>query len=142
MLSFRQTKQTSKNVADTTFKDLVKQINKIVNKDLKFLGQWLNANKVSLNVAKTEVAIFRRKKKQLNCYLDLKICRKKLKSSHYVIYLGIYLDKYLSWSSHIDHLSQKLVKANAMLCKLQHFVKVVTIKSIYYANFSFAFFIC
>ena len=36
---------------------------------------------------------------------------------------------------HINHLSQKLVKANAMLCKLQHFVNVATIKSICYAIF-------
>ena len=27
--------------------------------------QWLNANRISLNVAKTEVVVFRRKKKQL-----------------------------------------------------------------------------
>ena len=46
-------------------KDSVKQINKVVNKDLKFLVQWLNANKISLNVAKTEVVIFRRKKSNL-----------------------------------------------------------------------------
>ena len=44
-------------------KDSVKQINKAVNKDLKFLVKWLNANKISLNVAKTEVGIFKRKKK-------------------------------------------------------------------------------
>ena len=43
-------------------KDSVKQINKVVNKDLKFLVQWLNANRISLNVAKTEVVIFRREK--------------------------------------------------------------------------------
>ena len=39
-------------------KDSVKQINKVVNKDLKFLVQWLDINRISLNVAKTE-----------NCYL-------------------------------------------------------------------------
>ena len=52
-------------------KDSVKQINKVVNKDLKFLVQWLNANKISLNIAKTEVVIFRRKKKQLHCDMNL-----------------------------------------------------------------------
>ena len=36
---------------------------------------------------------------------------------------------------HINHLSQKLVKANAMLCKLGHFVNVATMKTIYYAIF-------
>ena len=57
-------------------KDSVKQINKVVNKDLKFLVQWLNANRISLNVAKTEIVIFRRKKKHLDCDLNLKLCGK------------------------------------------------------------------
>ena len=59
-------------------KDSVKQINKVVNNDLKFLVQWLNANKISLNVAKTEVVIFRGKKKQLDCDPNLKLCGKSL----------------------------------------------------------------
>ena len=75
--------------------------------------------------------MFRRKKKQLDCDLNLKLCGKKLKPSDYVQYLGIYLDEYLNWSPHINKLSQKLVKINAMLFKLQHFVNVATIKSIY-----------
>ena len=116
-------------------KDPVKQRNKVVNKDLNFLFQWLNANKISLNVTKTEVVIFRRKKKQLDCDLNLKLCGKKFKPSNYVRYLGIYLDEYLNWSPNINHLSQKLVKANAVLCKLRHFVNVATMKSIYYAIF-------
>ena len=88
-------------------KDSIKKINKVVNKDLKFLIQWLHANKISLNVAKTEVIIFRRKKKQLDFDLNLKICGKKLQASSYVKYLGIYLDQYLDWSPHVNHLSHK-----------------------------------
>ena len=53
------------------------QINKVFNKDLKFLVQWLNANRISLNVAKTEAVIFKRTKKQLYCDLNLKLCGKK-----------------------------------------------------------------
>ena len=61
---------------------------------------------------------------------------KKLKPLNYARYLCIYLDEHLNCSPHINHLSQKLVKANAMLCKLQHFfVNVATIKSIYYDIF-------
>ena len=61
--------------------DSVKHINKVVNKDLKFPGQWLNPNKISLNVAKTEVVIFRRKRKQLdfkNMQLEFKNSGKNL----------------------------------------------------------------
>ena len=113
----------------------IKKINKVVNKDLTFLIQWLHANKIFLNVAKTEVIIFRRKKKQLDFGLNLKICGKKLKASNYVKYLGIYLDEYLEWSHHGNYLSHKLVKASAILCKLCHYVNEATIKSIYYAIF-------
>ena len=88
-------------------KDSVKQINIVVNKDLKVLAQCLNANRISLNVAKTEV-IFRRKKKHLYCDLNLKLCGKKLKPLKLCKYLGICLDEYLNWSPHINHLSQKL----------------------------------
>ena len=57
-------------------KDSVKKINEVVIKDLKFQIQWLNANKISVNITKSEVIIFRRKKKQLDFDLNLKICGK------------------------------------------------------------------
>ena len=37
----------------------VKNLNKLVNRDMKHLNNWLSANKVSLNVEKTEVVIFK-----------------------------------------------------------------------------------
>ena len=89
-------------------KDSVKKINEVVIKDLKFQIQWLNANKISVNITKSEVIIFRRKKKQLDFDLNLKICGKKLQASVYVKYLGIYLDQYLDWSPHINHLSPQI----------------------------------
>ena len=70
-------------------KDSIKKINEAVIKDLKFQIQRLNANKISVNITKSEVIIFRRKKKQLDFDLNLKICGKKLQASIYVKYLGI-----------------------------------------------------
>ena len=116
-------------------KDSIKKISTVVNKDLKFLIQWQHVNKTYLNVAKNEVIIFRRKKKQLEFDLNLKTYEKKLQVSSYVKYLGIYLDQYLDWSSNVNHFSHKLVKANAMLCKLRHYVNEATIKPIYFAIF-------
>ena len=79
-------------------KDSDKQINKVVKKDLKFPVQWLNAKRISPNVAKTKIFNFRRKKKHLDSDLNLKLCGKKFKPSNYIRYLGIYLDEYLYWS--------------------------------------------
>ena len=37
----------------------IKKVNKLVKFDLKFLLNWLNANKMSLNVNKTELIMFK-----------------------------------------------------------------------------------
>ena len=50
----------------------IKQINRTLIKDLKQLSLWLNANKISLNVAKTEVTSYKHKSKQLDTDLKLK----------------------------------------------------------------------
>ena len=59
-------------------KQSIKEINKSVNKDSKSLLYWLNANKISLNVTKTEVVIFRAKDKVFDTDLKLKVCDKRL----------------------------------------------------------------
>ena len=43
----------------------IKKLNKFVNINLKNLVNWLNRNKISLNVKKTEIVIFKSKKKKL-----------------------------------------------------------------------------
>ena len=39
--------------------DSIKKLNKAVNFDLKSLTNWLNANKIPLNVSKTELILFK-----------------------------------------------------------------------------------
>ena len=55
----------------------VDKINKILNKDLRELSFWLNANEIALNATKTEV-IFKNKRKTNISKPNLKLCRKKL----------------------------------------------------------------
>ena len=49
------------------FSKSVNKLNKYINLDMKNLTDWLNANKISLNVKKTELVIFNHKKKKLVC---------------------------------------------------------------------------
>ena len=43
------------------------KLNKLLNKDLKNLTNWLKANKISLNVEKTKMILFKPTKKLLAC---------------------------------------------------------------------------
>ena len=78
------------------FNSCVKSIKKQVNYDLKNLSNWLKANKISLNVGKTELVLFSSSKKQLDCDLKIKLNGKRLYETDSVKYLGIQTDKRLT----------------------------------------------
>ena len=114
-----------------------KRMQKQVNLDLKFLYQWLLANKISLNCSKTELIFFHKPRSPpADFKFKLKLNGHKLEPSESIKYLGIYLDSSLSGTHHCDQLIKKLKRANRMLSKVRHYVPQSELKSIYYAIFS------
>ena len=131
---------TTRHFADDTSllikKKSLKQLQKQLNIDLKSLYKWLNANKISLNVGKTELIIFRNIKKEIDYDLKIKINGKKLLPTTHVKYLGIYLDSHLKWNYHCEILAAKLSRMNGLLSKIRYYVTPNTLKEIYFAIFS------
>ena len=109
-------------------------INKTLNKDLRQLSFPLNANKITFNVAKTEIILFKTSIKNYDADLKIKLCRKRIHASPYVKYLGIFIDENLNWKN-INETSTKLIKGNAMLSKLRHFVNKNILLSVYHVIF-------
>ena len=97
----------------------IKKLNKLINADLKCLANWLNANKISLNVKKTEMVIFKYKQKKSECDLKIKSCGERLYPTESIKYLGVKIDTNLSWQYHVNHLSIKPNRANALLFKMR-----------------------
>ena len=60
------------------FQASIKTINKQTNHDLKNLTNWLNSNKIVLNVNKTELIMLSPPKKQPDDGLKIKLNGKKL----------------------------------------------------------------
>ena len=115
--------------------DSIRAINKTLNKDLRELSFWLNANKIALNVAKTEIILFKTSNKIYDADLKIKLCRKRIQAFPYVKYLGVFIDENLNWKMHINEISNKLIKGNAMLSKLRHYVNKDILLSVYYGIF-------
>ena len=92
-----------------------------LNHYLKLCTEWLNANRLSLNIDKTKLVIFYSKEKCLD-YSDIsiKLIKVKLNPTDNVKYLGIFLDKNLSWDYQITQLSKKLSWENGVLFKLRN----------------------
>ena len=113
----------------------IKKLNKLVNTDLKHLVNWLNANKISLNVKKTEMVIFKSNQKKFDGDLKIKLCGKILYPTESVKYLNVKIYITLSWQYHVNDLSMKLNRANALLFKMRKYVSLKILKSIYFAIF-------
>ena len=96
-----------------------KILRKHMNADLKLLFNWLCANRLSLNVSKTEFIIFRPPNLKLSARITLTLNRTTIFESTKIKYLGVILDNKLSWKHHIFELCKKLNRAVGMLYKLR-----------------------
>ena len=105
----------------------LRTIETIVNFELKSISKWLRLNELSLNAGKTELIFFHAKQHPLNYdKISIKFNGVKLIPVDYVKYLGMYIDKHLSWHFHVLQLSKKLSRSNGILSKLQHFAPIQT----------------
>ena len=110
-----------------------KTLETVLNCDLKKISDWLKANRLSLNVKKSKLILFQ--KNQSNKCICIKINGCKLDPADNAKYLGVHIDKFVSWDFHITQLSNKLSRANGILSKLRHFTSKETLLSVYYAIF-------
>ena len=81
---------------------------KKLNLDLKSWTQWLKANKLSLNVKRTELIIFCQKATNIDYGIKFKLDGKRLTPVNTVKYLGILLDEHLQRSKQLTHVQIKL----------------------------------
>ena len=81
------------------------------------------------------MVIFKSKQKNFKGDLKIKLCGKRLYPTESVKYLGVKIDTNLSWQYHVNDLSIKLNRANALLFKMRKYVSLKILRSIYFAIF-------
>ena len=113
----------------------LKEINRKVNRDLALLVHWLRANKISLNASKTEIILFRTKYKTFSKNLNFRLSGQKIEPSDYTKYLGVLIDKHLSWDHQLNSLNLKLSRSVGILAKLRHYLNYKTLLAVYHATF-------
>lgn len=106
------------------------ELNNIVNNELMKLTDWFKANKLSLNVNKTNYVIFTTKKKQtpdINVDIDgIKVNR--VKSTKF---LGVILDEYLTWSDHIHTIAGKLSRNIGIIYRVKNIFCTSILRTLY-----------
>ena len=96
----------------------LKNLNKTVNFDLSNLSQWLRANKIFLNVKKTEKVVFRSPTKHIYKNLNFRFSGQKIEPKHCAKYLGVTIDEHLSFNEYMNKLKRNRNTANRILAKI------------------------
>ena len=104
-----------------------------LNIELKNVSQWLNANRLALNIEKTNFVVFHSPKKKPHKVLSICIDNQSIREATSVKYLGVLIDSTLSWRPHISELSKKIAKSVGILSKLRHYLNTDILISIYYS---------
>ena len=109
---------------DTSFSNCIKSVNDIVSKvvpDTQNIINWLKANQLSLNTAKTELMLSGTAANVLKFggLLAIRIDSYTIKRVHMAKYLSIIIDDKTSWRDHIDYISLMIKRNNGMMKRVR-----------------------
>ena len=105
-----------------------------INTELNHINTWINLNKLSLNVSKTN-------------YMILSSARKKYDPSNSVLhfggqiiqrvestkFIGVIIDDFLAWKLHIDHICCKASKGIGIIRKARQVLNGQSLLTLYHA---------
>ena len=108
-------------------------LERTVNSELNKLFLWLNVNRLSLNIDKTNFIVFHPYNKPKKKRIKIKINNKAIKGKEYIKYLGVSIDSTLSWKQHVSNISKKISRSIGIMYKLRPFLPLNVLKNVYYS---------
>ena len=117
----------------TSLKDIqTEQLSENINKELDNILEWLNTNKLSLNVKKTKFMIFHYRQRKIdNLIPNLKINSEPIERVAEFNFLGLTIDEHLNWSPHIQKVSNKISRTLGIMNRLKRFLPTNVLRLIY-----------
>lgn len=110
----------------------IKELYTEMNAELKILSDWFRANKLSLNLRKSNYMLFSNTCKDTDKY-EIKIDHVLLEKTNCVKFLGVYLDDKLTWSTHIKVCCSKVAGSIYALNRIKHLISKKYLRTLYFS---------
>jgi hypothetical protein len=108
----------------------------VANLVLTRMIEWFTANKLVLNLDKTNIKKFITKNSP-HCALCIDYRGKYIEETINTKFLGLQIDNHLIWKNHFDQMVPKLSGAYYAIRSIYHISNINTLKSIYFAYFHY-----
>ena len=109
----------------------IDELFQIMNDELTKVIEWIECNKLSLNIKKTKVMIFASKRKQIRSDLAISIKGESIERVREIKFLGVILDDRLSWVANIQSIKNKMAKNIGLLCRARKILAIPTLVMLY-----------
>ena len=109
------------------------QLMEIVNNELKKLSSWFQANKLSINIKKSNFILFKTKQNKQKLDLHFSIHGIEIDCVNEVLFLGVILDEHLSWKSQIQNVARKVSKSVGIIYKSSFCLNKASLCTLYYS---------
>ena len=109
-----------------------KNTEQILNTELEKVSSWLAANKLSLNVKKSNFLHFHYGKFPKET-VHIKINNIPVEEKNSTKYLGTFIDNQLSWKTQVEHIKSKIARGIGMISRIRHFVDETCLLNLYYS---------
>ena len=97
----------------------------LINNELSNVTNWLIANKLSLNAAKTKLIVFSMPQNRINIPI-LRLADLDLECVDCFNFLGITIDKHVNWIAHTNKVASRLYRTTGVLNRLKNVLPIYT----------------
>ena len=102
-----------------------------INQELEHVYTWLNVNKLSLHIGKTNCMLFAPKGKQISLENKIFISGCPIDEVYETKFLGIIIDSRLTWAPHIRYMKSKVAKGLGIILKCRKIFETETLIALY-----------
>ena len=132
-LHYSQPRMYADDTSITFASNNVDEIDECINSDLEEIRLWLAANKLTLNLTKTEFLLIgsRQRLSNLPESLAVRINQSCVEQVSTAKSLGVYIDQNLNWETHIRETSKKIASGISAIKRIRKFVPREILLTIY-----------
>ena len=108
------------------------EISRNINDELSCVQEWLNVNKLSLNVSKTKYMIFHHRQRKIDEFIpDIRINDSPIERVTDFNFLGLQIDQHLNWNAHIQKCSNKISRTLGVMNRLKRYLPTKILRVLY-----------
>ena len=106
----------------------------LINIELSRVGEWLIINRLSINITKTKYMLFHPRQKDVShMTLEPTLNGEQIEQVDSFNFLGVVIDKHISWKYHTEMLSNKISKYCGVLSRLKNYLPLFILRTLYFS---------